>query len=38
MSTADEEYDGYFIPKGTIVMGNSWSVIVVMADQHHLLF
>ena len=26
MCTADDEYDGYFIPKGTIVMGNTWSV------------
>jgi len=24
MSTEDDEYDGYFIPKGTIVMGNIW--------------
>lgn len=23
-STSDDEYDGYFIPKGTIVIGNSW--------------
>jgi len=26
MCTANDEYDGYFIPKGTIVMGNTWSV------------
>jgi len=26
MCTADDEYDGYCIPKGTIVMGNTWSV------------
>jgi len=26
MCTADDEYDGYFIPKGTVVIGNSWSV------------
>ena len=24
MSTNDDEYDGYYIPKGTIVFGNSW--------------
>ena len=24
MSTADDEYDGYLIPKGTLVMGNAW--------------
>ncbi|PPQ99415.1 hypothetical protein CVT24_005402 [Panaeolus cyanescens] len=27
MSTEDDEYDGYFIPKGTVVMGNSWSIL-----------
>ena len=26
MCTADDEYDGYFIPKGTLVLGNTWSV------------
>ena len=26
MCTADDEYDGYFIPKGTVVLGNTWSV------------
>ena len=24
MATEDDEYDGYFIPKGTAVMGASW--------------
>ena len=24
VSTEDDEYDGYFIPKGTIVIGNVW--------------
>jgi hypothetical protein len=23
----DDYYDGYFIPKGTIVMGNAWFVL-----------
>ncbi|PPQ99410.1 hypothetical protein CVT24_005397 [Panaeolus cyanescens] len=27
MSTEDDEYDGYFIPGGTVVMGNSWSIL-----------
>jgi len=26
MCTADDEYDGYFIPKGTLVLGNTWLV------------
>jgi hypothetical protein len=26
MATNDDEYDGYYIPKGTIVLGNAWSV------------
>ncbi|KAF9002581.1 cytochrome P450 [Cyathus striatus] len=27
MATNEDEYDGYFIPKGTIVMGNGWSLL-----------
>ncbi|KAF9562039.1 cytochrome P450 [Agrocybe pediades] len=27
MSSNDDEYDGYFIPKGTIVYGNAWSIL-----------
>ena len=26
MATNDDEYDGYYIPKGTVVLGNAWSV------------
>jgi hypothetical protein len=26
MATNDDEYDGYYIPKGTFVFGNAWSV------------
>ena len=26
MSTVDDEYNGFFIPKGTIVIGNAWLV------------
>ena len=26
MATNDDEYDGYYIPKGTIVFGNGWPV------------
>ena len=26
MATNDDEYDGYYIPKGTIVLGGSWLV------------
>nr|CAJ00405.1 putative CyP450 monooxygenase [Pleurotus sapidus] len=25
--TSDDEYDGYFIPKGTIVMANTWALL-----------
>lgn len=24
MASEDDEYDGYFIPKGTVVLGNAW--------------
>ncbi|KAF9044304.1 cytochrome P450 [Panaeolus papilionaceus] len=27
MVSEDDEYRGYFIPKGTIVMGNSWAIL-----------
>ncbi|KAF9044364.1 putative CyP450 monooxygenase [Panaeolus papilionaceus] len=27
MSTEDDEYDGYFIPKGTIILPNAWSIL-----------
>ena len=27
MSTIDDEYNGFYIPKGTIMMGNAWSVL-----------
>ncbi|KAF4621589.1 hypothetical protein D9613_012598 [Agrocybe pediades] len=27
MASHDDEYDGYFIPKGTIVYGNAWSIL-----------
>jgi Cytochrome P450 len=26
MSTMDDEYNGFYIPKGTIVIGNAWLV------------
>jgi len=26
-TTEDDEYEGYFIPKGTIVLGNSWTIL-----------
>jgi Cytochrome P450 len=27
MSTFDDEYNGFYIPKGTIMMGNAWLVL-----------
>ena len=29
MTTNDDEYDGYYIPKGMVVFGNSWSVLAI---------
>ena len=26
MATNDDEYDGYYIPKGTVVFGSAWPV------------
>ena len=26
MSTNDDEYNGYYIPKGTVLIGNAWLV------------
>ena len=26
MATNDDEYDGYYIPKGTVVFGSTWPV------------
>ena len=28
MSTGDDEYNGFYIPKGTIIMGNVWLVLL----------
>jgi len=30
MATNDDEYDGYYIPKGTIVMANAWPVQTII--------
>lgn len=29
-TTADDEYNGYFIPKGSIVMGNVWYAVLLI--------
>ena len=29
MATNDDEYNGYFIPKGTVVLGGAWPVLMV---------
>jgi len=26
MATNDDEYNGYYIPKGTVLLGNAWPV------------
>ena len=31
MTTNDDEYNGYYIPKGTLVIGNAWSVRIITA-------
>ena len=30
MATNDDEYDGYYIPKGTIIFGNGWRVRTII--------
>lgn len=32
MCSEDDEYDGYFIPKGTVVLGNGWYFILLVHD------
>ncbi|KAH9476136.1 Cytochrome P450 monooxygenase COX1 [Psilocybe cubensis] len=27
VSSEDDEYDGYFIPRGTVVLGNAWTIL-----------
>ncbi|KAI0712389.1 cytochrome P450 [Earliella scabrosa] len=34
MSTADDEYQGYFIPKNTMVIANSWQVVLISSMLH----
>jgi hypothetical protein len=31
MTTLDDEYNGFYIPKGTFVMGNAWLVRLLIA-------
>ena len=38
MSTGDDEYNGFYIPKGTIIMGNVWLVLLTTTGTHNLLF
>ncbi|PFH47242.1 hypothetical protein AMATHDRAFT_6965 [Amanita thiersii Skay4041] len=37
VATEDDEYDGYYIPKGTLVFGNVWSILhdPVMYPEPH---
>ncbi|KAF9444944.1 cytochrome P450 [Macrolepiota fuliginosa MF-IS2] len=40
MTTHADEYDGYYIPKGTIVMGNAWTILhdpEVYRDPHEYI-
>ena len=32
MAANDDEYNGYYIPKGTVVIGNSWSIRTTTAS------
>ncbi|KAJ6507079.1 hypothetical protein C8R45DRAFT_816833 [Mycena sanguinolenta] len=32
--TADDVYQGYFIPKGSIVMGNSWGILILHSEHY----
>jgi hypothetical protein len=40
MSTNDDEYNGFYIPKGTIVIGNAWLVrpLILFSVMNFLLF
>ena len=37
MSTADDEYQGYFIPKNTMVIANSWQVVLISFPQLYVV-
>jgi cytochrome P450 len=37
MATNDDEYNGYHIPKGTLVVGNAWSVQPLSLTLHFVL-
>jgi len=34
ISNKDDQYKGYFIPKGTTVIANLWSVLLCPSRQH----
>ena len=36
-ATNDDEYDGYYIPKGTIVFGSSWLVRMITGPYIYVL-
>ena len=39
MSTTDDEYNGFYIPQGTIIMGNSWlGRLLTLNFCHDFLF
>lgn len=33
MATNDDVYDGYFIPKGSIILGNAWCVTCPLSQS-----